>query len=706
MGAFCLLAFLFLFHDSPLRADANEALHQRILAGDPISFNPSDPEASRTVDAKWVKEATLKPVRVSLTNAVIEGTLEMQDVTIREPFTLADCVMRDRATFSHATFQGDTFLTGTVFHSAAEFQGATFERVVSISGVRFEGAPVAFDNVHALAEFWAVQTEFTPPTSNAVSFIHARFDAVANFEFSDFGGPVYFTAAQFGEEVAFLATKFRGLAEFERADFFDRVDFESDIVSGKKLFATTFLGKASFLEVQFDSSANFDGVAFGGPADFLAAKFHALAGFSGATFKSDCRFSEVRFGSDGLFMGTQFLGPAAFDSSHTAGSLLFNGNAPLLPATFRKDVQFTNAEVENVASFGGGDDSRQGVVFAGKATFDLARFHGFVSFQGAEFKDEASFIDAMFGNDVQFIGASFEGPASFDRVHVVGAALFSPQADSAASASMGSARFFRKVSFSGAHFDSGGRFRKVTFGDEADFGGVHFEGDAHFEECVFHGPTSFRSAAFRVVYFSDAKTAEPQFLNDVDLLGCTYEQIQINWRLLVGYPGAQSHIKPYDRQPYIELEGALRRAGLDEDADAIYKTRRLAERQNLGRLGRALDDVYGIVANYGIDLWRECFWALFFVVIGMFIFSQPGAVLTKFGAEAQIGCWRAFCLAIREFLPFSLPVELPWSPSRRVVLRIVRLRPSVYANFLQIIGWILIPLAAASLAGLLRHVAQ
>src|SRR5277367_4476788 len=115
-------------------------------------------------------------------------------------------------------------------------------------------------------------------------------------------------------------------------------------------------------------------------------------------------------------------------------------------------------------------------------------------------------------------------------------------------------------------------------------------------------------------------------MNDVDLLGCTYERIQVDWRSLLRYPNGQSRIRPYDRQPYIELEAALRRAGSADDADAVYAERRRVENQNLTGSRKALDRIYFLLANYGIDGWHEFFIALFFLGLGMWVFSRPGAV--------------------------------------------------------------------------------
>ena len=257
---------------------------------------------------------------------------------------------------------------------------------------------------------------------------------------------------------------------------------------------------------------------------------------------------------------------------------------------------------------------------------------------------------------------------------------------------------------------SGARFSGVGFDNVADFGGAHFDGDAHFEDSVFFGPATFRSTNFHAVYFSSKKSGGThQFINNVDLLECSYDRIQVDWRSLLQYPNGKSRIQPYDRQPYIELENALRRSGSDEDADAVYEERRHVENRSLTGIRKLRDRLYWFVANYGIDLTHEFYLTLLFLGIGSWFFSRPGAVIKSWDdSETKIPWHEALHLAIHQFLPFGLPVKFSWSPSRRIIFKYAWpfQRASAYANFLQIIGWILIPLAAAALTGILRHGAQ
>lgn len=695
-----LFAILFLFSDSAVQARTNEMLHQKLLAGEQISFSPSAPEDARTIDSNWIKEAALKHLNIEIHHAVIQGPLNVQDVIFEQEVKLDGCVLKNEADFSNATFKRDFSASDITFRSWAAFRGTVFEQKATLQRANFEG-PIAFDDAHFVGAFDVTEGKFAR-ASGTVIFTRVRFDDSAIFSSSQFDSDVHFISTRFGGLGIFPGVKFKGLAEFDRAHFLDTATFGQG--PAYKRFNSLFLGKASFLETQFDSSVDFDGVVFGNHVDFSSAAFRSGASFNAATFKSLCSFPMTQFGSDAYFMGAKFLGRAVFTSAHVAGSLDFQAQRPLAAAFFGDDAQFTNLQVDNITNFGGGNSLLRGVTFGKKVAFDMAKLHGLSDFQGVEFRDDVDFTDAIFGNDTYFVGATFEGNAAFDRLQIAGAALFSPQVGVATSDFFQPARFLRTASFAGAHFGLEARFRGVRFEEIADFSTAHFDGDAHFEESVFLGVTSFRSTSFRGVYFSDG-TPNEQFMKDVDLSGCICDRIRVNWQSLLLYPGGQPRIQPYDRQPYIELEEVLRKSGSAEDADGVYEERHRAEELRMKGIDKFWNRLYWLIANYGIDLSHEIYASLFFLGLGALLFSRPGAVLdTESGLETEIAWYEAWFLAIHQFLPFGLPVEPSWSPSRCRVWKLVR--SSTYANFLRIIGWVLVPLAAGWLAGFLRHAAQ
>jgi uncharacterized protein YjbI with pentapeptide repeats len=522
------LVLSFCLHTKVLDATTRDALHQQILAGDEIYLNPSSPEADRTIDANWVKDAATRHVRIHIRNAVIQGRLDLQDSSFEQEFDLAGCIVKDYADFSHTTFRRDFFASDAVFISGVSFQSATFEHKAIFQRTHFKGDPIIFADAHFLAEFNAEAAEFGSKGGATAVFTHARFDTTADFAMSIFNINAHFITTHFLGQGYFPGVRFERSADFSRAHFFDVATFGAGAPAN---FNSIFKGQAFFNETQFDSFVVFNGVSFPGDVYFASAKLNSRVEFRGTTF------------------------------------------------------------------------------------------------------------------------------------------------------------------------------------DKAEFISTHFDGDAYFENAVFLGPSSFRNATFHAVYFSITEhNGEPQFRSDIDLLGCTYDRIQINWRSVLRYPNGQSRIHPYDRQPYIELEGVLRKAGFEADANEVYAESRRVE--NGKGLRRFRNGVYWLFANYGIDLWHEVYGSLVSLLIGMLVFLRPKAVVSAEGEPrigTQIQWWNALSLATHQFLPFTLPVKPRWDLTRHVLYRWRKwplLTAATYANFLRIVGWILIPLAAAQVTGVLRHVPQ
>lgn len=494
----------------------------------------------------------------------------------------------------------------------------------------------------------------------------------ADFSHTTFQRDVFFSDATFLGGVSFQAATFEHKATFQRTHFADGA-----IIFEEAHFLDVFTAEGA----QFGSST----ASTASPAVFAHARFDATSDFGMSVFNGGADFIRAQFAGQGYFAGAQFLATADFGRAH-----FFDWT-----------------------TFGSGEPPNFNSTFSSKAFFIETQFDSITWFNGVSFKDDAEFLGARFGSEAYFLGVTFGGLASFDRAQILGSALFSPQEGALTSDFAKPAHFLRSARFPGARLNSEARFVGVIFDDKAEFVGTHFEGDAHFERSLFRGPVSFRSTAFRAVYFTaTASDSGSQFAKDVDLLGCTYDWIQVYWPSLLRYPNGRSRIQPFDRQPYIELADFLRRSGSESDADAVYLERQRVESRNLKGWRKLEDILYSWVANYGIDLWNEAVIALIFVVIGMLVFSRRGAVVKTDGTShpaTAISLRSAFFFAVHQFLPLSLPAKPPWSPSR-TALKFGRVRipttAATYANFLQIIGWILIPLAAAALAGVLRRAAQ
>jgi hypothetical protein len=232
----------------------------------------------------------------------------------------------------------------------------------------------------------------------------------------------------------------------------------------------------------------------------------------------------------------------------------------------------------------------------------------------------------------------------------------------------------------------------------------------------------------------------------LNLSGCTYDRIQVNWepflkkrdhsfplwkRLLRRRPFS-SRIE-FDLQPYNQLEGVFRTMGKDREADRIYLQRCRVERdekwkrgRHVKRMGWVASALYGLFANYGVRPIRLAVISSVLVLVGAFVFWQPGAVkpakddsaktAVSLGARptsaqteqtrgtqiVPLSFAEAAAVSVHQFLPVDIPLGAEWKPESTVVLPFMR--SDAYASILKIFGWILVPVGIAAITGVLRRV--
>jgi hypothetical protein len=202
----------------------------------------------------------------------------------------------------------------------------------------------------------------------------------------------------------------------------------------------------------------------------------------------------------------------------------------------------------------------------------------------------------------------------------------------------------------------------------------------------------------------------------VDLRGFTYERISVDLSDLLPL------LTPFDRQPYSQLESALRKVGDDQRARGVYLRRRRAERRHKLHTGRpfawALDWLYKLTANYGIRPLRLIFFALALVLVGANLFEQEGAlkpVKDQGTTRCSIEFSEGVAVSVHYFLPMEVPAGSGCAPSSARSPFTVQfgswshtfwLSPSWYATTLRIVGAVLIGIGLAAVTGLLRRIAQ
>jgi hypothetical protein len=332
-------------------------------------------------------------------------------------------------------------------------------------------------------------------------------------------------------------------------------------------------------------------------------------------------------------------------------------------------------------------------------------------------------------------GAKFEWPeepAHFGRAHVVGGGGFDD------------VHFAGGARFDNAHFNGDASFENTVFDGIARFDKAHFDQTAHFETCVFKKGAFFNETSFGTVDFAQtgavmlkdagandsAQTkkdrAQDQFQGRLDLRGSTYRRIQLHWQSALRMPDGTSRLIGNDQQPYSQLETFLKDTGDDDGRDGVFLEWHRVKRQEMfhsSKLDWLFDCISWFLTNYGVAPARLLDLSAILLILGMLIFSLPGAVTggegkrqpaepSAIGRDIRLNHWDAFALSLHEFLPLDVPFGSRWTPGnepvrlnlrlRNRVLNVVTMRPSTCATLLKISGYILVPLQILIVNGLIR----
>ncbi|MEU8656866.1 pentapeptide repeat-containing protein [Actinoplanes philippinensis] len=207
-------------------------------------------------------------------------------------FDFSYCSVR-RATFSGATFIGETSFAGTKFADNALFTCADFRECTDFSSAVFSGE-VDFREAtfadFALFEEAAFETD--------VNLSRAKFSGRADFGRAEFGRWALFPGVTFTESAVFSRAKFGGDTNFNSADFmqdawFVGTRFETD----SRFHGTKFGAKATFEESIFVQSSQFYDVAFGGQLSFLMSHLFESVRFHNTMFGGRVVFGVTRANS-------------------------------------------------------------------------------------------------------------------------------------------------------------------------------------------------------------------------------------------------------------------------------------------------------------------------------------------------------------------------------------------------------------------------
>ncbi len=154
---------------------------------------------------------------------------------------------------------------------------------------------------------------------------------------------------------------------------------------------------------------------------------------------------------------------------------------------------------------------------------------------------------------------------------------------------------------------------------------------------------------------------------------------------------------PFYTQSYVQLETFFKRIGHDNWANEVFMdmhNRELAEKMKVYDPRRWLEWFFwGKIAGYGRAPFRVFFLALAFIILGACLFDPEYLVANRRPPENKVlhAVAIRMLLSIDRFLPIELGLAKHWESSGANFLT------WLYFYLQQILGWILIPIALASI---------
>jgi hypothetical protein len=476
-------------------------------------------------------------------------------------------------------------------------------------------------------------------------------------------------------------------------------------------------GDLSVVDFTFDEYIQFSNCDFR-RLDLSRSRFARGFAFIGCVFKGEVSFEGVRADGDCHFRACTFEMESRFDRLQVNGKLEVRAprnNTPLIGNRYyvldaNQNRQYTPH-----------------VIFKEYANFSQIHVAG-----------EANFGSVQFCNGADFYNARVDGPAFFRRDH-------SKEKDPA---KLFPYKLFlephfggKRVRFRDAYFGGELNFHAAVFDCRADFSYVHCQGIVFFcdeldpekttDGCVFKQELDFEGGRFATslrldgaifspdheVKLKDCRIADTLGFTKVpkrlSLTGCSYKRVQYSDHpaFIKSLKLHEAESREFDKSSWIQLEATLRNAGSIQLADRVYRDRMGQERElALPAYRRPFSRMWGLISGYGTAPWKLAIMCCLFVLLGVAVFyvgplkkatreNQTLDVISlQSGASCETGRWdTAVEISLFQFSPLKLPVGEECAPTGWV---------RWVALLLRIAGWILVPLLAANLAGLLNRKAK
>ncbi|MHB8066580.1 MAG: hypothetical protein ACYDIC_01625 [Desulfobaccales bacterium] len=241
---------------------------------------------------------------------------------------------------------------------------------------------------------------------------------------------------------------------------------------------------------------------------------------------------------------------------------------------------------------------------------------------------------------------------------------------------------------------------------------LQVKGRAYFNQVAIKSSAVFSNSSFQNLIFEKVKWPEidkKTGIRQVDIGELTYNRISIDkpdnkdyqqedFEKIKGFVDAS----PFNTQSYIQVESFFKRIGKETWANQIFMhmhNRELAETKHWADPSRWLEWFFwGALAGYGRAPFRVFFVSLALIIIGAYLYDPLYLKQGKFSINGKIS--RSIVirvlLSLDRFLPVELGLGKNWDHESRNFL-------IWFFYYLEmILGWILIPIALASIYSQLK----
>jgi hypothetical protein len=547
---------------------------------------------------------------VKITNATIEGDLDLDNVEITYPVVLKHCKFMGQVTLKRSYFKKDLSFEGSEFSKSADFSGMKTEGYFTCDGARFREEALWCDAKIGL-EFQARRAEFYN-NEKLVDFNSLRVGDSIHLGEAIFHGPVSFIRASIGQQL--LAHEAKFLAREPKVPSKEKLVTFRGITTGNSIFLikTEFNGPVEFRLAEIGMDLNATGAKFVNekqPKDFSYMKVVQKVILDDNILRGDFDFSYGIF-NDFEIHGVQKVEKNGCNRDIVIHSLNLKG------VQVKRNLNISNVNIDKL------------------------------NMNQIKVSDVAAFENMQVNKSADFRGGSFK-TLDFQSIHWPEVNR-QQQQESAKVPGKGKAKRFRYEVYLG----------DITFGS---FSIDKPECDANADPC----DSEYTDGDFKRIL---------EFVDDC----------------------------PFYTQSYLQVETFFKHIGRDYWANKAFMrmhNRELSEKMQWYDPRRWLEWFFwGKIAGYGRAPFRVFFLSLAFIILGAYLFNPTYLKEHKISHDGRLykSLFIRFFISLDRFLPIDMGLAKDWEAQGR------HFSLWLYYFLHRVLGWILIPIALASIYSQLK----